>query len=95
MSPARAMVGSTASVVFAATEATPRHFENPLQVPAYEYPGEYGPRSPSFARATVVAQPGPCLFVSGTRDACGTQRPDDELADRVDGDREADAVEAA
>ena len=55
------------TVAFAASLATPRHVENPLQVPAYDYPAEYGPRPPSFARATVV--PGPehsTVFISGT-----------------------------
>lgn len=55
------------TVVFAACTGKPRHVENPLQVPAYDYPGEHGPRAPSFARATVV--PGPehaTVFISGT-----------------------------
>lgn len=58
---------STLTVAFAASRAQPRHHENPLQVPAYNYPVEYGPRAPSFARATVV--PGPetaTVFISGT-----------------------------
>jgi chorismate lyase/3-hydroxybenzoate synthase len=29
-----------------------RHLENPRQVPAYHYPRRYGPKPPSFARAT-------------------------------------------
>ena len=36
-------------------------------MPAYDYPPDYGPRAPSFARATVV--PGPAhatVFISGT-----------------------------
>lgn len=44
------------------------HLENPLQLPAHEYPAQYGPRSPSFARATYLAPEvgrGP-LYVSGT-----------------------------
>lgn len=60
----------------------PRHFENPRQVPAYHYPREYGPRSPSFARATLL--PGPAgaassLYVSGTASVIGHQtvHPDD------------------
>ena len=55
------------TVAFAAGPSSPRHVENPLQVPAYDYPGEYGPRAPSFARATVV--PGndrATVFISGT-----------------------------
>lgn len=55
------------TVVFAASARPPRHVENPLQVSAYAYPGEYGPRAPSFARATIV--PGTeqgVVFISGT-----------------------------
>jgi hypothetical protein len=68
--PSASAVGSRADelrVVFAATEATMRHIENPLQVPAYDYPREYGSRAPSFARATVVSE-GERLtvFISGT-----------------------------
>jgi hypothetical protein len=55
------------TVVFAASRTLPRHVENPRQVPAYDYPRAYGPRSPSFARATVVpGGSGPTVFVSGT-----------------------------
>lgn len=55
------------TVSFAASAKIPRHVENPLQVPAYEYPQEHGPRPPSFARATVVpGKNGATAFVSGT-----------------------------
>ncbi|MBM3854705.1 MAG: hypothetical protein FJ399_16390 [Verrucomicrobia bacterium] len=68
--PSASAVGSRTEelrVVFAATEAAMRHIENPLQVPAYDYPREYGSRAPSFARATVVTE-GERLtvFISGT-----------------------------
>jgi chorismate lyase/3-hydroxybenzoate synthase len=56
------------TIAFAASAEQPRHFENPLQVPAYDYPTQYGPRPPSFARATVVPRAGrePAVFISGT-----------------------------
>jgi hypothetical protein len=55
------------TVVFVACAVQPRHVENPLQTPAYDYPGEYGPRPPSFSRATVVPGPGRAtVFISGT-----------------------------
>lgn len=56
------------TIAFAASDAEPRHFENPLQVPAYRYPEQYGPRPPSFARATSVPRDSaePAIFVSGT-----------------------------
>lgn len=70
------------TVVFAARRSLPRHVENPLQVPAYDYPTDYGPRAPSFARATVVGSAvSPALFVSGTAAIRGhvTVAPGDTL----------------
>ncbi|WP_146180057.1 pteridine-dependent deoxygenase like protein [Opitutus sp. ER46] len=69
--PAASAVGSDAEelgVVFVATRQDVAHVENPVQVPAYQYPAAYGPRPPSFARATVVALPGGRrdVFISGT-----------------------------
>lgn len=58
-----------------------RHYENPQQVSAYRYPREYGPQSPSFARATL--QPGThgggIVYLSGTASIRGheTQYPGD------------------
>jgi chorismate lyase/3-hydroxybenzoate synthase len=41
--------------------------ENPRQVSAYRYPREYGPQSPSFARALLPQdEPALPLFLSGT-----------------------------
>lgn len=47
--------------------------ENPRQLSAYRYPPRYGPRSPSFARATALRQPdgGALLLVSGTASVVG------------------------
>ena len=43
------------------------HLENPRQISAFHYPREYGPRSPSFARATKVQADGAAvLLISGT-----------------------------
>jgi chorismate lyase/3-hydroxybenzoate synthase len=42
--------------------------ENPRQVAAYRYPPEYGPKSPSFSRATVWKDR---VFVSGTSSVLG------------------------
>ena len=62
------------SLVFVAGPTRPRHFENPEQVPAYRYPPEYGPRPPSFSRATVAALPDRTLtFISGTAAIKGHQ----------------------
>lgn len=75
--PAASAVGSnarTVSVLFAAAQAAPVHVENPEQIPAYRYPIEHGPRSPSFARATVARDGARQLvFVSGTAAIKGHQ----------------------
>ncbi len=85
--PAASAVGTIAgplAVGFLAGAAEPRHFENPRQVPAFEYPAQYGPRAPSFARATIVTVAGQsAAFISGTSairghatvspDSCGEQ----------------------
>jgi chorismatase len=52
------------------------HLENPRQIPAYHYPVKYGPKSPTFARATLIPSPvgslRPCsLYVSGTASILG------------------------
>lgn len=56
-----------------ASKIPPHHFENPRQASAYHYPAEYGPRSPSFARASLLSLPGqvPKLFISGTASVVG------------------------
>jgi enamine deaminase RidA (YjgF/YER057c/UK114 family) len=68
--PAASAVGSegdTLEVIFTAGTSPARHVENPEQIPAYRYPPEYGPRPPSFARATVVdGAPGTTVYISGT-----------------------------
>lgn len=68
--PAASAVGTKSAaltIAFAACTVAPRHVENPLQVPAYDYPGEYGPRAPCFARATRVPHAGGAtVFISGT-----------------------------
>jgi chorismate lyase/3-hydroxybenzoate synthase len=68
--PAASAVGCKApalTVVFAASATAPRNVENPLQIPAYDYPREYGPRAPSFARASIVShEQRATVFISGT-----------------------------
>jgi len=59
--------GEAIAAVFAAGERAPRHVENPEQVPAYHYPPQHGPRSPSFSRSTIAESGGrPVVFISGT-----------------------------
>ncbi len=58
----------------AARDVAPIAIENPRQVSAYQYPENYGPRSPTFSRASVVRLGGKdLLFVSGTASIVGHQ----------------------
>ena len=60
-------------VVYALASRDPgRHIENPRQVSAYAYPRRYGPRPPSFARATAKAwRDAHHLYISGTASIIG------------------------
>lgn len=60
----------------------PLFFENPQQLSAYHYPREYGPRSPSFARAALMQEQmaeltqssgKALLYLSGTASVKGHQ----------------------
>lgn len=55
-------------VAFIATRHPVHHIENPEQIPAYCYPQIYGPRPPSFSRASVTNPEigNRRAFVSGT-----------------------------
>lgn len=68
--PAASAVGTDdnfLSLIFVSGRASPRHVENPEQIPAYRYPAEHGPRSPSFSRATVLKTGHRVFtFISGT-----------------------------
>ena len=60
-------VGGPLAVAFLAGKGTTRHFENPEQVPSVEYPADYGPVPPAFARGTVAeGAGGQSWFLSGT-----------------------------
>lgn len=84
--PAASAVGTGGDVlcgVFIAGTAAVRYVENPEQVPAYRYPSRYGPRSPSFARASLVQRnDGQRLYISGTASIRGSEshHPDDVAA---------------
>ena len=54
-------------IYFVATKDPVLHVENPEQVPAFFYPRQYGPRSPSFARGTLaVVEDKHIGYISGT-----------------------------
>ena len=61
------------TIYFLAGRGTqPRPIENPRQVSAYDYPQQYGPRSPTFSRASVAHVGGrDVLFLSGTASIVG------------------------
>lgn len=71
------------SVAFLAGRTPSQSVENPRQVSAFQYPSQYGPRSPSFARANLVStRHGELLLVSGTASIVGhaTVHPGDVAA---------------
>lgn len=66
--------------------------ENPRQVSAYRYPRAHGPVSPSFSRATVLADG--TLLISGTASIVGhvSQHPDDAPAQLAETLRNLDSL---
>jgi len=73
--PAGTAVGTRSGplqIYFVAGTYSAVHLGNPRQVDAYHYPESYGPRSPSFARATLCRSDGTMqLFISGTSSVVG------------------------
>lgn len=68
---------------FIATRVRPMPIENPRQVSAFDYPAQYGPKSPTFARAVIVPfASSPVLLISGTASIVGheTQHRGDVVA---------------
>jgi len=60
------------TIAFLAGVAAPLNMENPRQVSACQYPPQYGPRSPTFSRASLVRMgQDEVLFVSGTASIVG------------------------
>lgn len=77
------LAGGPLSIAFMAGGAPAVPVENPRQMSAYNYPAEYGPRSPTFSRAALVYLPGQeILFISGTASIVGHQtvHPHDVVA---------------
>jgi chorismate lyase/3-hydroxybenzoate synthase len=69
-------------IYFLAGAHSAAHLGNPRQVNAYDYPKIYGPRSPSFARATLCrSENATHLFISGTASVVGHQSQHTGLAD--------------
>lgn len=72
----------TLRIYWLAGRVAGRHIENPRQVAAWRYPRQYGPRSPSFSRATLAATAAVPLLLSGTASVVGhaTVHPGDAVA---------------
>jgi chorismate lyase / 3-hydroxybenzoate synthase len=62
------MSGRGLATYFLAAREPGLQIENPRQMAAYRYPPRYGPKSPSFSRATLWRD---TLFVSGTSSVVG------------------------
>ncbi len=58
-------------IYFIATATSGTPIENPRQVSAYRYPAQYGPKSPTFARAFLAPTPQDIFYVSGTASIVG------------------------
>ena len=59
-------------IAFLAGRTPARAVENPRQTNAYAYPEDYGPRSPTFSRATLLQmEEADLLFISGTASIVG------------------------
>ena len=76
--PAASAVGHYAdgiTVYCLSTKHDPTNIANPRQINAYSYPRQYGPSSPSFARATTLTSGGKSsqnmCFISGTASILG------------------------
>lgn len=71
------------TIAFLAGRTPSLAIENPRQISAYDYPQQYGPRSPTFSRASLLRLPrSELLFVSGTASIVGhqTMHPGDVVA---------------
>jgi len=84
--PAACALGSSQgplTIAFLAGRVAPLYIENARQVSAYQYPLQYGPRSPTFSRASLVRLgQDEILFLSGTASIVGhtTLHPADVVA---------------
>jgi chorismate lyase / 3-hydroxybenzoate synthase len=73
--PAASAVGVAPSnpltVYCIASAQAPIALENPRQCSAWDYPAQYGPKSPTFARACISNDAAQTLFISGTASIVG------------------------
>lgn len=96
--PAATAVGSRdggLNIFFIAAKLPGLQIENPRQLSAFRYPREYGPRSPSFSRATLKQWQGEThLYVSGTASIVGheSRHAGDSLAQLDEVHRNIDSL---
>lgn len=62
--------GGVVVYLLASRDPDVEHIDNSRQVPAYHYPEQYGPKPPSFSRATRHSRHG-TVYVSGTASILG------------------------
>lgn len=79
--PAATVIGTARpgmQICFLAGKVPGVQVENPRQTPAFRYPRDYGPASPSFSRGTLLRDEG-LLLMSGTASVVGhaTRHPHD------------------
>ncbi|RPH93244.1 MAG: pteridine-dependent deoxygenase like protein [Lysobacterales bacterium] len=87
--------GDTLSVLVLASDSQFQRLENPRQLSAYDYPRQYGPRSPKFSRGGVVSISNHDLFLlSGTAAIVGHESafPNDSKAQTSETLRNIDAL---
>lgn len=58
-------------VYFLAARRAGQRVENPRQLSAWQYPEQYGPRSPTFSRGMLASSSEDTLFISGTAGIVG------------------------
>lgn len=85
--PAASAVGTPGhhlTIIFIAGRMRGKHLENPRQTPAYEYPPAYGPKPPSFARATEIrTDAGLQLYISGTASVLHSESVGDSIESQL------------
>jgi chorismate lyase/3-hydroxybenzoate synthase len=87
MLPAGTAIGTDPDTPFTisaiATRENCKTVENPRQTSAYNYPRNFGPKSPSFSRAvTVASRGGHKILISGTASIVGHESRHDENPER-------------
>lgn len=78
--------GSPFSVILLASRHPCRLVENPRQMSAFDYPRDYGPRSPKFSRGGVLTLPcGGLFLISGTAAIIGhTSCPTEDVGEQAE-----------